>query len=462
MKIITREEVMFSNRIAIADDKGNKITYKELAEKAKEILNNVQERSLVFCLCDHQFETAELIYMILYLNRVPLLLPSDIEQGFLDSLIEIYQPQYIYCNTTHEISKRYSQELVFKNHILVKTNKKVFPMHPDLALLLSTSGTTGSAKLVKLTYENLLDNAQQVCSYMGIEKEQKGISPLPMNYAYGFSFCLQHWYCGATLLITEEPVMSRAFREFYEKEKVNNFAATPYTYQILQRVEFWNQEKLEYLHCAMSAGAQLHEKEQRELVSAMKDKFWNMYGQTECFGVVLGMNFKENNIIFGSVGRAFGTIEAFTDNQTKELLIKCGSVFMGYACHIADLADGDKNKGILHTGDIAEIDEEGCIYLKGRLARYIKILGKRISLDDIEKYLADKFSEAEVACTGTDDKLFVFYSGTEDNLEEAIQVLLDVNMRIPKKFISCIGLKELPRNTSGKVLYAKLKELSKL
>ena len=458
MKKIVRDEILKSDYVAIADDRGNKITFKELAEKAEEIGQYVRTRSLIFLLCDHHRETLEFIYEVLYLNIVPLLLPQDIARELLDPLLERYQPQYIYCSKSHELGGRYGCAMEFQEHALFRTDASDCPVHPDVALLLSTSGTTGSAKLVKISYDNLYDNAKYGCIHLDIQAGQKALSPLPFHYAYGISFCAWHWHCGATVLTTEKPVISREFQEFFTRERVNNFAATPYTYQVLQKLQFWSPEKLDSLRFAISSGAQMTENEQRALISVMKEKFWIGYGQTECIGILLGTNFSEDNIKVGSVGRPFDNVKVIKDPETGEMLIKSRCVCMGYANAGEDLACGDVNQGLLHTGDVFMQDEEGYIYLKGRLKRYVKVLGKRISLDDLADYLGNKYPCAEFACTGADNHICIYHTKPEKDAEDEIRTLLDRNMNIPSKFVFCYALDRLPREGSGKIAYSKLRE----
>lgn len=460
MKRIVRNEVVQSDNIAIADDKGNVITYKELAKEAERLSQFVEKRSLIFILCDHQFETVKLLYEILYLNRIALLLAEDIDKELLNDLITIYQPQYIYCNSTCETGRHYCHVVKFEQHMLLKTDNRRYPIHQDVALLLSTSGTTGSSKLVKLSYENLYNNAEYADLHLGVRSGHKGLSPLPVHYTYGFAFCLWHWHCGATLLITKESAVSNKFNEFYMKEKINNFAATPYTYEVLQRVRFWDPEKVKYLHFAMSGGAQLSEQVQIDMIAIMRDKFWIGYGQTECTCIISGASFKSDNLKLGTVGKAFDNMHVLTDSESNELIIKSRSVCMGYANDIAQLADGDRNRGILHTGDVVYMDDEGYIYLRGRLARYVKVLGNRVNLDDVEKYLKNKFKDADFACIGIDNQLSIFYSAAESSLDAEIALVLDRNMKIPHKFVLCRYLESIPRNAAGKIMYANLEEMS--
>lgn len=453
MKKIIKSEILLSDMIAIADDKGNKITYRELAGRAEALGRCLEAGSLVFCLCDRQRETVEFLYELLYAGGIPLLLEADINGEFLERLIRDYRPRYIYCRKSHEMGRRYPHEAEWENHALLKTGMERYPIHPDVALLLSTSGTTGSGKLVKISHENMADNVACGCARFGMHSGQKGLSPLPVNYAYGISFCFWHWYCGATWLVTELPVLGRDFREFYTRERVNNFAATPFTYQALQRVGFWDAERVESLNYAISAGAQLPEQTQTYLVDALKEKFWNGYGQTECFGVLTAMNFQDKKMKFGSVGRPFPNAEVTADRDTGEMLIRSRSVCMGYAGDREQLAEGDVNRGLLHTGDVIEIDGEGCIFLRGRLKRYVKILGKRVSLDDLANYLGDQYPDTEFACTGTDENIVIFHTGKGQEAEREIPALLDRRMKIPSRFVSCHYLERIPRNDSGKIAY---------
>lgn len=456
MKTAIREEIVYSDRIAIADDKGNRISYKELALKSEKLAQHLEGRSLVFCLCDHQMETMEFLYEVLYSNRVPLLLDANMDKGLLDSLVKDYRPQYIYCAKSYAQGWDYDCELEMDGHVLLRTKSERYPIHSDVALLLSTSGTTGSGKLVKVSYDNMIDNAEYGCAHLKMRSGQKGLSPLPVNYAYGISFCFWHWYCGATLLVTEASVLSKEFQDFYIREKVNNFAATPFSYQVLQRLKFWDNRKVEYLNYAISAGAQMPQTLQAYLVSEMKEKFWNGYGQTECFGILIAMNFQEGGEKSGSIGRPFQNTEIIRDSESGEMLIRSKSVCMGYADNREELNEGDKNQGFLHTGDCIEIDRDGCIFLRGRLKRYIKILGKRVSLDDLGRYLENRYPNVDFACTGMDDRIDIHHTGNGDNLENDIVSLLDRNMKIPSRFVFCHYIVEIPRNSSGKIAYGQL------
>ena len=115
---------------------------------------------------------------------------------------------------------------------------------------------------------------------------------------------------------------------------------------------------------------------------------------------------------------------------------------------------GDVNNRLVRTGDRAIIDREGYIYLKGRLNRYIKILGNRIDLDEIEKFLSRQIPDCELACVGAEDEIVIFYSAEED-MESKITLELH-KLHVPHKYIKFYCIDELPRNEAGKILYSKL------
>ena len=100
-------------------------------------------------------------------------------------------------------------------------------LHPDLALLLSTSGSTGSPKLVRLSHANLESNAESIADYLGIEDDHKAITTLPMSYCYGLSVINSHLLRGAALVLTDLSVVDPCFWELFSSSGASSFAAVP-------------------------------------------------------------------------------------------------------------------------------------------------------------------------------------------------------------------------------------------
>lgn len=456
MTTILKNNFLYSNNTALKDDLGNSVTYSELFSESKRLISNIEQRSLMIILCDHSFETTKMIFKSLATNCVPLLFSSDIKNTFLKKVINIYHPKYLWCKKTRVSERIYP--IIFEDdaYFLLEINKDKAELDKNLALLLSTSGSTGSSKLVKISYENLYDNVKHSSAHYGICENQKGITPLPFHHTFGLSFCFWHWYCGATLLITDKPIISKNFNHFFTQEQANNFAALPSTFQALNKVNFWSKEKLSHLHIAMSGGAQISDELQQELISLLSDKFWIIYGQTEATCIITATNFKTDNLKLGTVGKPLQNIKIYTDKKNGELISESKSVAMGYALSRADLSKGNTNNNLLRTGDAAVIDKDGYVYLKGRLNRYIKILGNRISLDEVQSVLQSVFLNYEFACVGSENKIMVYYSSPEKkDITEKLIIELH-KLHIPRKFIAICCLPQLPKNKTGKLIYSAL------
>ena len=142
-------------------------------------------------------------------------------------------------------------------------------------------------------------------------------------------------------------------------------------------------------------------------------------------------------------------------HKTGELIYRGKNVTMGYAVSRQSLTVGDERRGRLATGDLAYRDEDGYYYIAGRMKRFLKLLGNRISLDETESLLVQAFPKLEFACIGTDEQMKVFYSGVTGD-EKRINQFLCQKLRLFKKNFVVCKIEAIPRNASGKILYDQL------
>ena len=202
----------FKNNIAVIEENGNKISYFEFNNYTKNLTSNISERCLVFNMCRN--EIGSLVGYIGFLNAkiVPLMLKADLEDELLHNLLETYKPSYIWLPT--EDSVKYNFEKVYENlnYTLLKTNfKENYPLNEDLALLLTTSGSTGSPKLVRQSYKNIEANTKSIVEYLNLDETERPITTLPMNYTYGISIINTHLWVGASLILTDKGLMQKEF-----------------------------------------------------------------------------------------------------------------------------------------------------------------------------------------------------------------------------------------------------------
>ncbi len=138
-----------------------------------------------------------------------------------------------------------------------RRNLPAHELDPDLALLLSTSGSTGSSKLVRLSRQNLHANAEAIVSYLGITTDDRAVTTLPMRYCYGPSVINSHLHRGASLVLTELSVLDPCLWKALRATGATSFAGVPHTFEQLDRIGF-DTMVLPTLRYLTQAGGRLH------------------------------------------------------------------------------------------------------------------------------------------------------------------------------------------------------------
>lgn len=406
------------------------------------------EKQLILILCHNDLRTIQAYVSAMNSGHAVMLLAADTNEELLVAIIEQYEPKWIIGLTQYE---GYTKD----DSYLVRKNEQQMNIHPDLALLLSTSGTTGSQKFVRLSYENLRSNAEAIIEYLEIDENDRAIMNLPLSYSYGMSIVNSHLLAGATILLTNDSVIEQSFWEFLREERATSIAGVPFTYQILQRIGLTKMD-LPHLKTLTQAGGRLNEKLVRhfgEWALANNKRLYVMYGQTEA---APRMSYIPHDQVLEKAGTIGIAVPGGELSVIEGELVYTGpNVMMGYAECLADLTKGDEMGGVLYTGDTAIIDKEGYFTITGRLKRFIKLFGLRINLDDVEKKLEAKF-HISLACTGSDDKLIIAIEQEEyvDAVEETIEELYHLHRTAYR-----VKVLPIPHFPNGKVDYMKLKEL---
>ena len=446
-----------------------RLFYWELTELADEIAGNVPGRSVVFLIATNTIAAIAGYAGFLRKRAVVVMIRTGMTQEQLDGLLCAYEPQFIWCpDKSIDSMAGFALSSVFSydGYSLLSTGHACYKVNPDTALLLTTSGSTGTPKYVRLTYANLRSNAESIAEYQQISEFDRAITTLPFSYSYGISIVNSHLLRGASLVLTEEGVLSHDFWDLLKDSGVTNFGGVPYTYQMLKRLHF-NQMDLPSLRFISQAGGRLGANLQSEFGQICREKgidFFVMYGQTEATARMSWLPPEYVLDKLGSIGQAIpgGQFELRDDagklindsGVAGELYYQGANVSQGYALNKDDLANADENFGILATGDIARRDEDGFYYIIGRMKRFLKLFGNRINMDELEAMIAKH--GIEIACVGVDDKMTVFT--TYDNHEALISILAKETGINPHGF-AVQHLEEIPRTSSGKTDYASL-ELS--
>lgn len=456
----------FGESPALIEDSRH-MTYSQLAFGADTIAQLIgSKRQLVFLLCKNCISAVVSYIGCLRGNHVPLLLGEKIHSDFLNTLITRYKPGYIICPQNTVGGDVISS---FDGYEIIETGYHgIVRMSPKLALLLTTSGSTGSPKLVRQSKTNIYENAKSICQYLNLDKYQRPITTLPMNYTYGLSIINSHLLVGGCILLTDFSVMQKEFWTFFKKYDATSFGGVPYTYEILKRLGLFDMD-LPSLQYMTQAGGKLSRELNKEIVEFCRKngkRFYVMYGQTEATARMSYMPWDNAADKYGSIGIAIPGGKFFLldsngkkinrPNVTGELVYKGLNVTMGYAEQAVDLQKADENNGTLYTGDMAQFDEDGFYYIVGRKKRFVKIFGNRINLDEIEQLLKEK--GISCACIGSDKIIKVVAEGTQGDTIK-IKKLLTEMLNVSHSIFDIHQIEKLPKNDTGKILYKELEEL---
>jgi acyl-coenzyme A synthetase/AMP-(fatty) acid ligase len=324
-------------------------------------------------------------------------------------------------------------------------------LHPDLALLLSTSGSTGSAKLVRLSWENLAANTAQICEYLAIRAEDCAATTLPLTYCYGLSVLQTHLACGAAVLLTDLSVVDPCFWTLFRSARATTFAAVPHTFELLERVGF-DALDLPHLRYVTQAGGRMDPDRVREWADVGQACGWDlfvMYGQTEA---TARMAYLPPELALehpGSVGVAVPGGDLTIEDG--EIVYRGPNVMLGYAETPADLAVG-RTVEALHTGDLGRVTDAGLLEVTGRKARFVKVLGHRVDLDTLEQRL--RASGADARCAGRDGCIVVATRSSSAPARESLQRKAVQACGVPRCAMRVVAVDEHPTLATGKTDYA--------
>jgi acyl-CoA synthetase (AMP-forming)/AMP-acid ligase II len=452
------------NIFLIDADKNTSFTYTQAGSIINGLATDIKfpDKKLAFLFCENSFISLLSYLAILKSGNAVLLLNSKLNDDIKYGLIRTYSPELIFSESAL-IPPGYAHQGSNGISYYINENKNSFSIYPDLAVLLSTSGTTGSPKLVRLSYKNIIANACSIAEYLSLNSSERAVTSLPMSYSYGLSVINSHIIADGSLVLTEQSFIFRDFWNMFNRHQCTSFAGVPYSYQLLKKTRF-EKIALPSLKTLTQAGGRLDielTKYFHSLASSRGIKFYVMYGQTEATARISFVPPEMLPQKPGSIGIAIpgGELNICSDGQlipepgiTGELVYKGPNVMMGYAECREDLSHGDELNGTLYTGDLGYKDADGFSYVTGRLKRFIKIFGLRINTDEVEKVLREKF-HTEAACCGSDDKLCILITNLNSLPPEDIRKEVASWFGINPNVLFIQKAEKIPLTGSGKIDY---------
>ena len=441
-----------------------RIGYTELADRvealAQRLLTAAGPRRLVFLAPGPDLQ-AVLLYLACLRADLPVCL-AEPQAEPLARLTRIYRPALLLAPDTLQIPEGYAAgNSLAPGYVAASAaSPSDTPVHPDLALLLTTSGSTGSPKLVRLAARNLEANARAIAAYLELGPGERAIQSLPIYYSYGLSVLHSHLLAGGAVVLTPHSFMRPEFWRDVDAHQATSFAGVPYMYETLHRLRF-DPARYGSLRTLTQAGGALR----HELIDHFRERCVKagarlvvMYGQTEATARISYVPPDRLAAKVGSIGvpipggrLRLEPVEGL-DSAATELVYDGPNVMLGYAESPADLALGDVLHGSLRTGDLGTVDGDGYFKVVGRLKRFAKLFGRRVSLEDVEREAEAAFPVHAIA-TEAGERLRLCVAAGADVTDEALVAHLARFLAVPPSAIAVRRMAELPLTSTGKKDY---------
>jgi len=346
-----------------------------------------------------------------------------------------------------------------------------YSIHKDLCLMLSTSGSTGSPKYVRLSNNNVLTNADAIGSVLNISAEDIASAHLDLHYSYGFSVLTSHLKKGAGIAFSTGKFTDREFWQSVKDANVTHFPGVPLHYQMMSRLRF-ERLTIPSVRVMTQAGGSLSKpiRDQAfEFMQSRNGKFYVMYGQTEAAPRMSTLLHEDYAAKKNTVGKALpgGIFKLIDENSNSveiggsgHVVYEGPNVMMGYAHSWEDLNNGDVLSGKLETGDLGKLDSDGFLTIIGRISRIGKVFGLRINLDEVEVELS-KFGKISVI---QDNEFVGIVYETDDSIERAdieskLAEHLAQHYQVPASGFHYYAIDRVPVTTRNKTDYVEIMKM---
>lgn len=412
-------------------------------------------RQLVFCFCGQDVASVIGYLGAIKAGHAVALLASGTPEQLAGSLIGHYHPAFVVSGEGEDSMPA----------VRASPPGSGPPVADELMVLLSTSGTTGSPKLVRLSQGNLVANATSIVEFLGIEPSERAVVSLPIHYSYGLSVLHSHLAAGASLILSSHSIIRREFWVDAASWGATSFAGVPYSYVLLERTGLLRKMLPKTMKTLTVSGGRIDPRtviDLHQLISGRGGQLFAMYGQTEATARISYVPPEalpdKANTIGVPIPRGRLSVrhngDELAEPSAEGELVYCGpNVMLGYAEHPDDLVLGDELGGELRTGDVGTCDEDGFFRITGRIKRIAKITGLRVNLDEIE---AAASVYGPVAAVDGSEQIILFRPHGARMAADDLRRELAHRFGLNSRAFAVRDIAKLPIAPSGKLDYATL------
>jgi len=336
----------------------------------------------------------------------------------------------------------------------------------DVAIMLHTSGTTSNPKRVMLTHSNLINNIESNIHSLALTSNDKACITLPIYFGYcNTAQFLTHLYLGGVIIMVNGIFIPRQFFKLVEEEKITNYTCVPSTLLTLLKYNYMDNYDYNSLRYICFGGGRMPTDKLAQLIEKFPSiGFVQTYGQTECSPRITALMPEYSLEKIGSVGKAIPNVEIkivnnmgieVHDSQVGEIIVRGKSTMLGYYKQPEETSQVIRN-GWVHTGDLGYVDNDGFLFLIGRIKNIIISGGINIYPEEVELVILQHECIIDVCVIGVDDmllgevpiaKVILKYEIPESELMRYCSERLS-KYKIPVRFEA---VKAIPKTYNGKI-----------
>jgi len=341
------------------------------------------------------------------------------------------------------------------------------PRGDDVAIILTTSGTTSDPKVVPLTHANLCWAARNNADFFSMGENDRCLNVIPQYHIYSIVASILGSLAAGGSVICTESFRPDEFVDMLGRLTPTWYAASPAVHQAIMRYIVASQFSpvRHFLSCIRSGGAPLSTKLQKQLEQCFGVMVVQGYGLTETSAMGTRNPPIPGRIKPGSAGVVTGCEmqilgedgHALAHDQVGAILIKGPGVTSGYEAHQDSSATSFVN-GWFVTGDEGFLDEDGYLFISGRTKELINRGGEKFSPYEVEHALSDHPDVVDVAVYAVPHErlgevpMAMVVLRAEAGVEPAhLKSFLRDKIALHKVPVEVIPVREIPRNPSGKV-----------
>lgn len=444
------------HRVFIVDE-DQTYSFREVFALGEAMVSDIPKGSVIIIDCDRDLDTVCAYVGALRSNIVPLLIDANLNDEIVAGIANSYQAEFVFSSGSRELAGYSFSASARGKTVYSGGERSSVDVYEELCLLLPTSGSTGEAKCVRTSLDNLSQATQSIVRSLEMDESRVSISSLPLHYTYGLSVLNCALESRSRFVLSDKSWLERESWASVEKHGVTDLSGVPFMFQTLRRMRL-SERVLSNLKCVNQAGGRLEPALTEYFIDYFTERnisYYTMYGATEASPRISYVPPQRCREKLGTVGIPVDIGKLSTDAadgvSEGELIYEGPNVCLGYAHNRNDLALGDENNQVLRTGDVGFIDDDGYATIVGRKKRFVKVFGMSVSLDAIESMVRSEMDDSVVL--GVDDKILVLI--TVGNAQDLKKKILE-NVTFSSMGLKVTKVPEIHLNTSGKPDYQRM------